>query len=127
MPLDAVEEVQRHNVRQLTVFEEVYGGKAVCKPSGVDEDNSANSSVNEFVPHEPESVLPRRAKQIKDQFPVERDPAEVHRHRGGRLVRCRRQVVDALLASVITASVVSGTISDTEPTNVVLPTPNPPR
>jgi hypothetical protein len=30
------------------------------------------------------------------------------------------------LASVITASVVSGTISDTDPTNVVLPTPNPP-
>src|SRR5688500_13274611 len=29
-------------------------------------------------------------------------------------------------ASVITASVVSGTISDTEPTNVVLPTPKPP-
>src|SRR4051794_19685432 len=30
------------------------------------------------------------------------------------------------LASVITASVVSGSISETEPTNVVLPTPNPP-
>ena len=30
------------------------------------------------------------------------------------------------LASVITASVASGTISDTDPTNVVLPTPNPP-
>src|SRR5690606_32544654 len=29
-------------------------------------------------------------------------------------------------ASVITASVVSGRISDTAPTNVVLPTPNPP-
>src|SRR6187200_2474898 len=31
-----------------------------------------------------------------------------------------------ILACVITASVVSGVISDTEPTNVVLPTPNPP-
>src|SRR5436305_12844346 len=31
-----------------------------------------------------------------------------------------------LLASVITASVVSGTISETDPTNVVFPTPNPP-
>ncbi len=30
------------------------------------------------------------------------------------------------LASVITASVVNGTISDTEPTKVVLPTPKPP-
>src|SRR5256886_8290810 len=30
------------------------------------------------------------------------------------------------LASVMTASVVSGTISETEPTNVVLPTPKPP-
>ena len=30
------------------------------------------------------------------------------------------------LAAVITASVVSGVISDTEPTNVVLPTPKPP-
>src|SRR5690606_36422876 len=30
------------------------------------------------------------------------------------------------LASVITASVVSGRISDTAPTNVVFPTPNPP-
>src|SRR5262245_16334101 len=30
------------------------------------------------------------------------------------------------LASVMTASVVSGTISDTEPTRVVLPTPKPP-
>src|SRR5919107_5697241 len=30
------------------------------------------------------------------------------------------------LASVITASVVSGSISETEPTNVVLPTPKPP-
>src|ERR1051326_7417018 len=31
-----------------------------------------------------------------------------------------------VLASVSTASVVSGAISDTDPTNVVLPTPNPP-
>ena len=30
------------------------------------------------------------------------------------------------LAAVITASVVSGTISETDPTNVVLPTPKPP-
>src|SRR6266545_687486 len=30
------------------------------------------------------------------------------------------------LASVMTASVVSGTISETDPTRVVLPTPNPP-
>src|SRR6266849_3638451 len=30
------------------------------------------------------------------------------------------------LAEVITASVVSGVISDTDPTNVVLPTPKPP-
>src|ERR1700760_3324418 len=30
------------------------------------------------------------------------------------------------LASVMTASVVSGSISDTDPTKVVLPTPNPP-
>lgn len=30
------------------------------------------------------------------------------------------------LADVITASVVSGMISETEPTNVVLPTPKPP-
>src|SRR5499425_3566152 len=30
------------------------------------------------------------------------------------------------LTDVITASVVSGVISDTDPTNVVLPTPNPP-
>jgi len=32
----------------------------------------------------------------------------------------------SVLATVMTASVVSGVISDTEPTNVVLPTPNPP-
>src|ERR1700733_1460383 len=31
-----------------------------------------------------------------------------------------------MLASVMTASVVSGTISDTEPTSVVFPTPKPP-
>jgi hypothetical protein len=31
-----------------------------------------------------------------------------------------------VLATVMTASVVSGVISETEPTNVVLPTPNPP-
>src|SRR5487761_323218 len=32
----------------------------------------------------------------------------------------------SVLATVMTASVVSGVISETEPTNVVLPTPNPP-
>src|SRR5213082_1189181 len=32
----------------------------------------------------------------------------------------------SVLSTVMTASVVSGVISDTEPTNVVLPTPNPP-
>src|ERR1700734_2360516 len=32
----------------------------------------------------------------------------------------------SVLATVMTASVVSGVISDTEPTKVVLPTPNPP-
>src|ERR1700731_5178457 len=32
----------------------------------------------------------------------------------------------SVLATVITASVVSGVISETEPTKVVLPTPNPP-
>src|SRR5579859_7548123 len=32
----------------------------------------------------------------------------------------------SVLATVMTASVVSGVISETDPTNVVLPTPNPP-
>src|SRR3954469_5669430 len=32
----------------------------------------------------------------------------------------------SVLATVMTASVVNGVISDTEPTNVVFPTPNPP-
>src|SRR5918994_6076446 len=38
---------------------------------------------------------------------------------------CDRSSTPAL-ASVMTASVVSGSISETEPTSVVLPTPNPP-
>ena len=38
---------------------------------------------------------------------------------------CERSSTPAL-ASVMTASVVSGSISETAPTSVVLPTPNPP-
>ena len=56
-----------------------------------------------------------------------RDPAEVHRHRRGPsssgVASRPSSPADALVTS---ASVRSGMISDTAPTNVVLPAPNPP-
>ena len=69
---------------------------------------------------------PGRAEQVQDQVVAEGDAAEVHGHGGRRLVAPEPVSSTPSLTLVIAASVVSGAISEIEPTKVVLPTPNPP-
>ena len=128
MPLDAVKAVAEpkctadHGFRRSPPLESSLRG-VVCP-----REPQHNSSVNKFVPHEPESMLSRRAKSIKDESPGLSDTRlEVSSLLSWlTLLGAAARPPPPTLACVITASVVSGTISDTEPTNVVLPTPNPP-
>ena len=69
--------------------------EAVGQPAGVGEHDRPDRAERELVPDEQEPVLPGRAEQVEHQVVVERDAAEVHRHRGGGLRsrprRCRRR------------------------------------
>ena len=68
------------------LLEVVDRREAVGEAAGVDEDDGADGAADQVVPHEPEPVLAGRAEQVQDQVLVEGDAAEVHGHRGGRLV-----------------------------------------
>src|SRR4029450_4631941 len=63
---------------------------------------------------------------VRAQVGVQSDAAEVHGHGGGRLPWIWVVSSTPRLAVVMAASVVSGMISETAPTKVVLPTPKPP-
>src|SRR5271165_5279079 len=82
----AVELVDRDEKWHVAVFEEVDRGEAVLQAPTVNQDDRADCAAHQVVPHEPESALPRSAEQVKDQIFFQRDPAEVHRYRGGPLV-----------------------------------------
>ena len=72
-------------------------------------------------------MLTRGAEQVQNQARIQGDPAKVHRYRRRGLVRHMREVIyPGARGGIITASVVSGVISETDPTKVVLPTPKPP-
>src|SRR5690606_10846693 len=85
--------VDRDDERQPRLFEVVDGRKAVGQPPRVDQHHRADGAAHQVVPHEPEPVLAGRAEQVEDQVAVERHPAEVHRDRGGLLVRGEADVV----------------------------------
>ncbi len=109
------------------VFEPVDGVPGVVEPAGVDEDDRAERAGEQPVPQEPEPFLAGRAEQVQHHLLVEADPAEVERDGGGGLVGGPPLVSSmAAPAWVIVSSVLSGRISLTERTMVVLPTPNPP-
>src|SRR5690606_28394969 len=90
-----VERVHPHDVRQSAVLEEVDRGERVREPAGVREHDRTARTAHQVVPHEPEALLSGGAEQVQDQVLVQGDTAEVHRHRGGGLVRRGREVVDA--------------------------------
>ena len=49
----------------------------------VDEDDRADRTADQVVPHEPEPSLARGAEQVQHQVLGQGDATEVHRHRGG--------------------------------------------
>ena len=91
----SVEAVDGDNERHLTFLEVVHGREAVGEPAGVGQDHGAERPIGQFVPHEPEAVLARRAEQVQQQVAAEGDPAEVHRDGGGPLVLHPGQIVIA--------------------------------
>ena len=95
IPWGAVELVHRDEKWQVAVFEEVDRGEAVLQAPAVDQDHRADRAAHQVVPHEPESALPRSTEQVEHQILVQSDPAEVHRYRGGPLVRGGLHHVDA--------------------------------
>jgi hypothetical protein len=80
-----VEAVHRDDERQPGPLEVVDRGETVREAPGIGHDHRTKRAVGQFVPHEPEAALPRRAEQVENQVIGDRDPAEVHRHRGGGL------------------------------------------
>ncbi|CAM5476646.1 hypothetical protein SBADM41S_11584 [Streptomyces badius] len=100
--------------------------EADFEAAGVHEDHRAEGAFEQTVPEEPEALLAGGAEEVEHQLLGDADAAEVHGHGGGRLGLGAVVVVDPMLAWVMVSSVVSGLISLTEPTMVVLPTPKPP-
>jgi hypothetical protein len=95
IPWRAVELVDSDQERQVAMLEEIDRGEAVLQTSAVHQDDRADRAAHQVVPHEPESALTRRSEQIEHQILIEGDPAEVHRDRGGPLVRGGVDHVDA--------------------------------
>src|ERR1022692_4437249 len=90
----AVEAIDRDDEGQASRLEVVDGRKRVGQPPGVHQDDSADRALDEVIPHEPETMLTRRADQVEDQASVQGHPAEVHGDRGCGLVWHVRQVID---------------------------------
>ena len=91
----AVEPVDRDDERQVrVVLEVVDGGEGLFDPARVDEHHGAECPAREVVPQKPEPRLTGRTEQVQQQVGVQGDATEVHRDRGGHLVRRLRQVVD---------------------------------
>ena len=123
----AVERVDGDDERHAVRLEVVDRREAVVEALRVDEHDRADGPAHEVVPHEAEAVLAGGAEQVEDQVVAERDAAEVHRHGRRRLGRRSRPVSSMSSATASSrASVVSGVISEIEPTNVVFPTAKPP-
>jgi S-adenosylmethionine synthetase len=91
----AVEAVDRDQERRGAVLEVVHRGETVGQAPGVGEHHRPDRPVRQFVPHEPEALLPGRAEQVQGQIGPEGYPAEIHRYRGGGLAVHAGRVVDA--------------------------------
>src|SRR5450755_4962043 len=61
----AVEAVDGEDERQAAFLEVVDGGKAVAETAGIGQDNGAERAVGQFVPHEPEALLPGSTEQVQ--------------------------------------------------------------
>ncbi len=122
-----VEGVDADHERKAGPLEVVHGRVAVVDPAGVHHDERAQGALDQVVPHEREAGLARRAEDVELQRLVDGEHAEVHRDgRGGLHGAPGRDCRCPTDAEVISASVVSGEISEMAPTVVVLPTPKPP-
>src|SRR3984957_5571708 len=92
----AVEDVERDDERDIPALEVIDCGEAVGEPPGVGKHHRPERAEREFVPHEPEPLLPGRAEQVEHQVLAQRDAAEVHRHRGDGLALDAGLAVDVL-------------------------------
>ena len=118
--------VHGNDERNAATLEVVDRRVAVVETCGVDEDDSPERTLADPIPHEGEAILAGRTEHVDLERFVDRDPPEVHRHRRrvlrpdlGRVVVDRRRGRHPFLGA-------SGSISEIEPTKVVLPTPKPP-
>jgi hypothetical protein len=120
-----VEAVDPDDVGQPAVFEEVDAANESASLR-VSTSTTAPIAPRTRSSHEPETVLAGRAEQVEDQV----SSSDTRPKSIATVVVTLFGVADRsscpTLAAVITASVVSGMISDTDPTKVVLPTPKPP-
>ena len=89
-----VETIEGHDERDLAPLKVIDSGEAVGQPPGVGEHHGAERAERELVPHKPEPLLTRRSEQVQHQVFAQRDPPEVHRHRGRGLPFHPRRAID---------------------------------
>src|SRR5215469_6240428 len=92
----AVKAVHRDDEGDVVALEIVDRWKAVREPTLVRQHYRAERAVGQVVPHEPESPLTRGPEEVDKQIVTHGDPAEVHRHRGRRLLLHAVERVDEL-------------------------------
>src|SRR5215469_11729139 len=94
----AVEAVHGDHEGKALGLEVVDRWKAVSQPPLVGHDDGTKGAVSEVIPHEPESLLPRCAKQVHDEVASDGDAAEIHGHGGRRFLLHPIERVDQLAA-----------------------------
>src|ERR1700722_865063 len=76
-PRSAVKAVDGDDEGRAVPLEVVDGGEAVGNPSRVSEYHGTQRADRQLVPHEPETLLPGSAEQVKHKSRVDAKPAEV--------------------------------------------------
>jgi hypothetical protein len=121
-----IEAIDCHHKRDFPALEEVYRRKTTLQSSRVREDDRSQRLVGEFVPHEPKTFLTRSTKEVENKIGIEGDAPKTK----ATVVVVLSSMPDRSsmpeLSSLSISSVRNGRISLTDPTMVVLPTPNPP-
>jgi hypothetical protein len=101
-PTDVVEIMREHAVKDVDsdheweadLLEEVNGGIAIVQAPGVDDDQRAESTLDQVVPHEREPILARGAEQVQLDLFVDGDAAEIQGDGGRGLPRNLSCAVD---------------------------------
>jgi hypothetical protein len=91
----AIEAVEHHDERDLTILEVVNRGEAIIETAGINQHDGAECTGDQIVPHETKPILSRSTKQVQHKAAINSNATEVHGDGGGGLGGHLTSVINA--------------------------------